>query len=178
MEYWFVRTFAETWVLFEWFSLGIVPWLAPMLSYSRFVSLACYQVFVTSWIMLNDLYYNTSYLRNRGGFIKVRSIIGVQVFFLHLRAEGCAECATKGAIGFQEVALIPAEEENPDEEEQDWDWDQDPVDPFVGFFIWRNVLQYSQLILTVINFSLRLTNTFWTRFSCVLIRRWCCLRCS
>ena len=64
---------------------------------------------------------NTSYLRNRGGFIKVRSIIRVQVFFLHLRAEGCAEGATSGAIGFQEAALIPAEEKESDEEEQDWD---------------------------------------------------------
>ena len=71
--------------------------------------------------MVNNLYYYTSYLRNRGGFIKVRSIIRVQVFFLHLRAEGCAEGATKGAIGFQEAALIPAEEKESDEEEQDWD---------------------------------------------------------
>ena len=71
--------------------------------------------------MLNDLYYYTSYLRNSGDFIKVRSVIRVQVFFLHLRAEGCAEGATKGAIGFQEAALIPAEEEKSDEEEQDWD---------------------------------------------------------
>ena len=38
-------------------------------------------------------------------------------------------------MGFQEAALIPAEEENPDEEEQDWDWDQDPVDPFVRLVI-------------------------------------------
>ena len=67
--------------------------------------------------MLNDLYYYTSYLRNSGDFIKVRSVIRVQVFFLHLRAEG----ATEGAKGFQEAALIPAEEENSDEEEQDWD---------------------------------------------------------
>ena len=64
---------------------------------------------------------NTSYLSNRGRFIKVRSVIRVQVFFLHLRAEGCAEGVTEGAIGFQEAALIPAEEENSDEEEQDWD---------------------------------------------------------
>ena len=71
--------------------------------------------------MLNDLYYYTSYLRNSGDFIKVRSVIRVQVFFLHLRAEGCAEGAATGAIGFQEAALIPAEEENSDEEEQDWD---------------------------------------------------------
>ena len=71
--------------------------------------------------MIFNVYYNTSYLRNRGDFIKVRSVIRVQVFFLHLRAEGCAEGATKGAIGFQEAALIPAEEEKPDEEEQDWD---------------------------------------------------------
>ena len=69
----------------------------------------------------NDLYYNTSYLRNRGDFIKVRSVIGVQVFFFHLRAEGREEGATKGAIGFQEAALIPTEEEKPNEEEQDWD---------------------------------------------------------
>ena len=47
--------------------------------------------------------------------------VRVQIFFLHLRAEGCAEGATKGAIGFEEAALIPAEEEKPDEEEQDWD---------------------------------------------------------
>ena len=71
--------------------------------------------------MLNNLYYYTSYLRNSGDFIKVRSVIRVQVFFLHLRAEGCAEGATKGAKGFQEAALIPAEEENPGKEEQDWD---------------------------------------------------------
>ena len=64
--------------------------------------------------MLNNLYYYTSYLRNRGAFIKVRSIIRVWVFFLHPRAEG----ATKGAIGFQEAALIPAEVENSDKEEQ------------------------------------------------------------
>ena len=71
--------------------------------------------------MLNNLYYYTSYLRNSGDFIKVRSVIRVQVFFLHLRAEGCAEGATNGAIGFQEAALIPAEEKESDEEEQDWD---------------------------------------------------------
>ena len=61
------------------------------------------------------------YLRNRGGFIKVRSVVRIQVFFLHVRAEGCAKGATKGAIGFQEAALIPAEVENSDKEEQDWD---------------------------------------------------------
>ena len=71
--------------------------------------------------MLNDLYYYTSYLRNSGDFIKVRSVIRVQVFFFHLRAEGAANGATKGAIGFQEAALIPAEEKESDEEEQDWD---------------------------------------------------------
>ena len=69
--------------------------------------------------MVNNLYYYTSYLRNRGAFIKVRSIIRVQVFFLHLPTE----VATSVAIGFQDAALIPAEEENSDEEEQDWDWD-------------------------------------------------------
>ena len=69
----------------------------------------------------SNKYYYTCYLRNRGDFIKVRSVIRVQVFFLHLRAEGCAEGATKGAIGFQEAALIPAEEKESDEEEQDWD---------------------------------------------------------
>ena len=73
--------------------------------------------------MLNNLYYYTSYLRNSGDFIKVRSVIRVQVFFLHLCAEGREESATKGAIGFQEAALIPAEDEKPNEEEQDWDWD-------------------------------------------------------
>ena len=93
-----------------------------------------------SEIWSNEYFY-TAYLRNSGGFIKVRSVIRVQVFFLHLRAEGCAEGAAKGAIGFQEAALIPAEEEKSDEEEQDWDWDQDPVDPFVRFFIWGNVFQ-------------------------------------
>ena len=71
--------------------------------------------------MLNDQYYYTSYLRNRGDFIKIRSIISVQVFFLHLRAEGATNGATKGAIWFQEAALIPAEEEKSNEEEQDWD---------------------------------------------------------
>ena len=83
----------------------------------------------------------TSYLRSRGDFIKVRSVIRVQVFFLHLRAKGREEGATKGAI-----ALNPAEEKNPNEEEQDWDWD--PVDPSVRFFICGNVFYYRQIILT------------------------------
>ena len=56
----------------------------------------------------------------------------VQVFFLQLRAEGAANVATnggngatfangatKGAIGFQGAAPIPAEVENSDKEEQD-----------------------------------------------------------
>ena len=97
----------------------------------------------------SNKYYYTSYLRNRGEFIKVRSVIRIQVFFHRL-------CA---AIGFQKTAPIPAEEENPDDEEQDWDWDQDPVDPFLRFFICGNVFQYSQIIFTVINFNLRLINT-------------------
>ena len=73
-------------------------------------------------------YYYTCYLRNRGDFIKVRSVIRVQVFFHRLFAEGAANAA----IGFQRTAPIPAEEENPDEE-QDWDWIY--VDPFVRLFI-------------------------------------------
>ena len=59
----------------------------------------------------SNKYYYTSYLRNRGEFIKVRFVIRIQVFFHRL-------CA---AIGFQKTAPIPAEEENPDDEEQDWD---------------------------------------------------------
>ena len=90
----------------------------------------------------SNKYYYTCYLRNRCDFIKVRSVVRVQVFFHLLFAEGAANAA----IGFQRTAPIPAEEENPDEEEQDWDWDQDPVDPFVRFFIWGNVFQYSQII--------------------------------
>ena len=76
----------------------------------------------------SNKYYYTSYLRNRGEFIKVRSVIRVQVFFHLLFAEGAANAA----IGFQRTAPIPAEEENPDEE-QDWDWIY--VDPFVRLFI-------------------------------------------
>ena len=122
----------------------------------------------------SNKYCYTCYLHNRDDFIKVCSVIRAQVFFHRLFAGGAANAA----IGFQETALIPAEVENSDEEEQDWDRDKDPVDPFVRFSIWGNVFQYSQLILTVINFAVRLTNTIWTRFSCLLIRRWCCLRCS
>ena len=169
---------AETWVLFEWLSLALIPWLASTLSFSGFVSITCYQWFVIWWITLklpeiwSNEFYNKSYLRNRGGFIKVRSIVRVQVFFLQLRAEGAANVATngangatfangatKGAMGFQEAAPIPAEVENSDEEEQDWDWDQDPVDPFVRFFIWGNFFQNSQVILIMTNFALRLANT-------------------
>ena len=86
-----------------------------------------------AWRLSNE-YYNTTYLRNRGGFIKVCSVVRVQVFFLQLRAEGAANVATnggngatfangatKGAIGFQGAAPIPAEVENSDKEEQDWD---------------------------------------------------------
>ena len=82
----------------------------------------------------SNKYYYTCYLRNRGDFIKVCSVIRVQVFFLQLRAEGAANVATNGgngatfangatdgAIRFQEAAPIPAEVENSDEEEQDWD---------------------------------------------------------
>ena len=76
----------------------------------------------------SNKYYYTCYLRNRGDFIKVRSVIRVQVFFHLLFAEGAANAA----IGFQRTAPIPAEEENPDEE-QDWDWIY--VDPFVRLFI-------------------------------------------
>ena len=80
---------------------------------------------IVTWRIILKLhkneYYYKCYLHNRGDFIKVRSVIRVQVFFFHLRAEGAANGATKGAIGFQEAALIPAEVENSDKEEQDWD---------------------------------------------------------
>ena len=162
-------------MLFERSSISLVPWL----SYSGFVSFACYQWFIPWWIMLNDLYYYTSYLRNRGDIIKVRSIIRIQVFFFHLRAKGCAEGATKGAIGFQEAALIPAEEENSDEEEQDWDWDKDPVDPFVRFFICGvKISSVKESLLWSTLFCSWLKLAFWTRFSCLLIRRCYCLSCS
>ena len=107
--------------------------------------------------IINEYFY-TSYLCNRRGFIKVCSIIRVQVFFLHLRAEG----ATKGAIGFQEAALIPAEEENSDEEEQDWDWEQRPVDPFVWLVICGSEIKYSiKPFSSLVNFTfcLWVTNT-------------------
>ena len=62
-------------------------------------------------------YFHISYLHDIGGIIKIRSIIGVRVFFFHLLAKSAAKVVVKG---FQEAALVPAEDENPDEEEQDW----------------------------------------------------------
>ena len=62
-------------------------------------------------------YFHINYLHDIGGIIKIRSIIGIQVFFFHLLAKSAA----KVVIGFQEAALVPTEDENPDEEEQDWD---------------------------------------------------------
>ena len=103
--------------------------------------------------MLNNLYYYTSYLRNSGDFIKVRSVIWAQVFFHRLFAEGAA---ANGAIGFLETAPIPAEEGAEEDEEQDWDWIY--VDPFVRSFICGNIFQYRQLS-TQANFTLRLSNT-------------------
>ena len=58
-----------------------------------------YHVSCWSWMWSNKYYY-TTYPR-----IKVRSILGVRVFFHHI----CAK-----------AVLIPAEEEKPDEEEQHW----------------------------------------------------------
>ena len=98
-------------------------------------------------------YYYTCYLCNRGDFIKVRSVIMVQVFFHRLFAEGAAANA---AIGFQETAPIPAEEGAEEDEEQYWDWIY--VDPFVRSFICGNIFQYRQLS-TLANFTLRLSNT-------------------
>ena len=62
-------------------------------------------------------YHYTNYLHDIGGIIKIGSIISIQVLFFHLLAKSAA----KVVIGFQEAALVPAEDENPDEEEQDWD---------------------------------------------------------
>ena len=100
----------------------------------------------------NKYYYYTSYLRNRGDFIKVRSVIRIQVFFHRL----CAEGAANAAIVFQKAAPIPAEEGAEEDKEQDWDWIY--VDPFVRSFICGNIFQYRQLS-TLANFTLRLSNT-------------------
>ena len=67
--------------------------------------------------MPKNEYFHINYLHDIGGIIKIRSIIGVQVFFFHLLAKSAA----KVAMGFQEATLVPAEKENPNEEEQDWD---------------------------------------------------------